>query len=178
MKILPILYLGDIMKKKILLLAVIMLLLVGCGMANTPSSIVDDLFGKYQRMDADINSGIETVLNEQNLTSEHKARYRKLLEKQYKNLSYEIKNETIDGNNATVVIEIEVVDYKQAISDLTFDSTIYTKESFDEEKLNRLEGTNNKVTYTLDLSLTKNDDGKWRLNALTNEQIKKIQGMY
>ena len=147
-------------------------------MANTPTSIVEDLFNKYQRLDADIASGIEVVLNEQNLTPEHRDRYRKLLENQYKNLSYEIKDETIDGNNATIIAVVEVVDYKQTINDLTFDSTMYTKESFDEEKLNRLESANNKVTYTIDLSLTKNEDGKWKLNALTNEQIKKIQGMY
>lgn len=164
--------------KKIFVLVVITLLLVGCDMANTPTSMVDDLFSKYQKLDNDIDSGIDSVLDEQNLTSEHRDRYRKLLENQYKNLSYEIKNETIDGNNAIVTVEIEVIDYKQAVSDLTFDSTIYTKESFDEEKLNRLENANNKVTYTLDLSFTKDDDNKWKINALTNEQIKKIQGMY
>ena len=34
------------------------------------------------------------------------------------------------------------------------------------------------VLYTLELTLTKDDEGTWKLNALTNEQIKKIQGMY
>ena len=166
------------MKKKIFILVVITFLLVGCGMANTPTSIVEDLFMKYQKLDNDIDMGIDSVLDEQNLTDEHRDRYRKLLENQYKNLSYEIKDEIIDGNNATVNVEINVKDYKQAINDLTFDSTVYTKESFDEEKLNRLENVTNNVTYTLDITLTKDDDGKWKLNALTNEQIKKIQGMY
>ena len=55
---------------------------------------------------------------------------------------------------------------------------LYTKESFDEEKLDRLEEAKDKVTYTLELSLTKDKEGTWKLNALTNEQIKKIQGMY
>lgn len=147
-------------------------------MANMPTSVVENLFSKYQKVDEDINLGIDSVLDEQNLTDAHRDRYRKLLEKQYKNLSYEIKDEIIDGDNATVVVEIEVIDYRSAVSDLTFDSSIYTKESFDEEKLNRLEGVNDKVTYTLELTLTKDTDGNWRLNALTNEQIKKIQGMY
>ena len=166
------------MKKKIFLVALLLFLLAGCGMSNTPTSKVDDLFNKYQKLDADIDSGINSVLEEQNLTKEHKDRYRSLLEKQYKNLSYEIKEEIIDGNTATVITEIKVTDYKQAISDLTFDSTIYTKESFDEEKLKRLENANTKVTYTLELTLTKDNDNNWKLNALTNEQIKKIQGMY
>ncbi len=166
------------MKKKIIILGITILLLIGCSMSNTPTSKVEDLLSKYQRLDTDISNGINNVLDEQNLTDKHKDRYKKLLEDQYKNMSYEIKEETIDGNNATVIVEIEVLDYKSSINDLSFDSTIYTKESFDEEKLTRLENTKNKVTYTLELSLTKDSEGTWKLNALTNEQIKKIQGMY
>ena len=127
--------------KKIFILAVIIFLLTGCGMNNNPTSVVEDLMSKYQRLDSDINAGIDSVLEEQNLTEEHRMRYRKLLESQYKNLTYEVKDETIDGNNANVIVEITVTDYKGAISDLTFDSSLYTKESFDEEKLKRLENT-------------------------------------
>lgn len=166
------------MKKKILLLAIFTFLLIGCSMSNTPTSKVEELLSKYQRLDNDISMGINSVLDEQNLTDVHKERYRKLLETQYKNLSYEIKDEIIDGDTAMVIVEIEVIDYKKAINDLTFDSMLYTKESFDEEKLDRLEEAKDKVTYTLDLSLTKDKEGTWKLNALTNEQIKKIQGMY
>ena len=166
------------MKKKLILLSLFLFMLVGCSMGNNPKSKVEEVMMKYQKVDGDIMSGINEAITEGNFTDNHASRYRELLTKQYKNLSYEIKNETIDGDNATVTVQIEVLDYKNAISDLTFDSTIYTKESFDEEKLNRLENVNNKVTYTIDLTLTKDNDGKWRLDALTNEQIKKIQGMY
>lgn len=166
------------MKKKIFLFITVMFLLVGCAMANTPTSKVEDLFNKYQKLDDDIKTGIDNVLEDQFLTKEHENRYRKLLETQYKNLSYEIKDELIDGNTATVLVEIEVIDYKKAISDLTFDSTTDTKETYDEEKLTRLEAAKDKVNYTLELKLTKDSDGNWNLNALTNEQIKKIQGMY
>ena len=164
--------------KKILLLGLLLFLLVGCSMGNTPSSNVDALFMKYQKVDNDIRNGIDSIIQEQNLMDEHQERYRKLIEDQYRNLSYEIKDERIDGNTATVVVAIEVTDYRSAISDLTFDSTIYTKESFDEEKLTRLENAHDKVTYTLELTLTKDSDGEWKLNPLTAEDIKKIQGMY
>lgn len=147
-------------------------------MANTPTSKVEELFTKYQKVDNDISTAISQVLKEQNLTNDHQSRYRKLLEKQYKNLNYEIKEELVDGNTATVLTEIEVTDYKKAIGDLSFDSSIYTKETFDEEKLNRLEDTKDKVKYTLELTLTKDKEDRWKLDALTNEQIKKIQGMY
>lgn len=167
------------MKKKLLLLLVVMTsLLVGCQMSNTPTSKVDELFNKYQMLDSDISLGIENVLEEQNLTETHKQRYRKLLEKQYKNISYEIKEELIDGDSASVMTEIEVIDYKKAVGDLSFDSSIYTKESYDEEKLNRLENAKDKVKYTLEIKLTKDSDGNWKVDALSNEQTKKIQGMY
>ena len=166
------------MKKKLLLFLIPILLLVGCTMDNTPTSKVENLFTKYQKLDDDIDSGIETILDEQNLSDAQKERYRDILEKQYKNLTYQIKEEIIDGDTATVVTEIEVTDLKKSISDLVFDSTIYTKETYDEEKLNRLEQAKDKVKYTLEITLTKDSEGEWKLDALTNEQIKKIQGMY
>lgn len=166
------------MKKKLLLFAIPIFFLVGCSMANTPTSKVEDLFTKYQTLDTDIDTGIDDILNEQNLSTTQKDRYRSILEKQYKNLTYQIKEEIVDGDTATVVAEIEVTDLKKSINDLVFDSAIYTKETYDEEKLNRLEEAKDKVKYTLELTLTKDSDGEWKLDALTNEQIKKIQGMY
>ena len=147
-------------------------------MANTPTSKVEELFTKYQKVDSDIATGISQILKEQNLTKENEDRYRKLLEEQYQNLNYEIKEELVDGSTATVLTEIEVTDYKKAINNLYFDSNTFTKDSYDEEKLNRLEDAKDKVKYILELTLTKDKDDKWKLDALTNEQIKKIQGMY
>ena len=76
------------------------------------------------------------------------------------------------------MVEIEVIDLKKAIDDLVFDSNVYTKETYDDEKLNRLESAKERVKYTLEMALTKNNKGEWELDALTNEQMKKIQGMY
>ena len=166
------------MKKKLLVLVIPILFLVACTMANTPTSKVEELFNKYQTLDEDIDSGINNILDEQNLSESQKNRYKEILEKQYKNLTYQIKEEIIDGDTSTVIAEIEVTDLKKSISDLTFDSTIYTKETYDEEKLNRLEKAKDKVKYTLELTLTKDNNDEWTLDALTNEQIKKIQGMY
>lgn len=166
------------MKKYIILLGIILIALVGCEMANVPASKVDELFSKYQRLDDDIVMGINNVISEQNLTDDHRDRYRKLLEKQYKNLTYEIKNDSIDGDKAKIVVAIEVFDYRNAISDLTFDSSVYTKDTYDEEKISRLEGVKDRVTYTLEINLTRDNYGEWRIDALTNEELKKIQGMY
>ena len=117
-------------------------------------------------------------LKEQNLTDTQVERYKKLLEDQYRNLTYEIKNEKIDGDHAIVTVQIEVIDYKKSISDLTYDSTKYTKESYDDAKLDLLEKAKDKVTYTLELGVTKDKNNNWRLDSLSNADIKKIQGMY
>ena len=164
--------------KKIILLVFIVFMLVGCSFSSTPTSKVEELFMKYQKVDNDISLGIDNIMKEENLLENHRDRYRELLIKQYRNLTYNIKDEVIDGDKAIVTAEIEVIDYRKAIGDLVFDSNIYTKDSYDLEKINRLEKARDKVKYTLEFKLNKNSDGIWELVPLTSEQTKKIQGMF
>ena len=167
--------------KKIISMFIFLLLLVGCSLSNTPTSKVEELLSKYQMLDSDIKEGINTVIEEESLTSEQKERYRKIIEKQYKNLTYEIKDEKIDGNIAVITTEIEVMDYKKIVNE-TNDSYLgrndYTVEEYNNTKLNNLEAAKDKVTYTIDFEVIKDDNGNWKLSALNNEIIKKIQGMY
>ena len=55
-------------------------------------------------------------LSDMNIIVRFKEKYKDLLEKQYQNLSYKIKDEEIEKDTATVVVEIEVLDYKTAIN--------------------------------------------------------------
>ncbi len=167
--------------KKILSLFIFLLLLVGCSLANSPTSKVEDLLTKYQTLDKDIKTGIDEVINEETLTSEQKDRYRNLIEKQYKNLAYQIKDERIDGDTATITTEIEVLDYKKAINEAVSkyqDRNDYTVEEYNNSKLDSLEKTKEKVKYTIDFEVVKDKNGNWKLSSLSNETIKKIQGMY
>lgn len=167
--------------KKIISMFIFLLLLVGCSLSNTPNSKVEELLSKYQMLDSDIKEGIDTVIEDESLTSEQKERYRKIIEKQYKNLTYEIKDEKIDGNTAVITTEIEVMDYKKIVNE-TNNSYLgrndYTVEEYNNTKLNNLEAAKDKVTYTIDFEVIKDDNGNWELSALNNEIIKKIQGMY
>lgn len=163
--------------KKIFVLLVVFLL-TGCMMGNSPTSLVENLFNKYQMLDTDIKKEITKMLEGQNLTSEQMERYRHLLENQYQNLTYEIKKEEIDGDKALVTVEIEVIDYKRAISDFTFDSNLYTKYEYDNKKLDLLEAAKDRVIYTLEISVSKDSNGNWRLDSLSNATLKKIEGMY
>lgn len=167
--------------KKILGLFMFLLLLVGCSLSNSPTSKVEDLLSKYQRLDSDIQSGIDSVIEDENLTEKQKDRYRKLIETQYKKLTYQIKDEKIDGDTATITTEIEVLDYKKAINETTDyyrDKEDYTVEEYNDTKLDNLEKIKDKVTYTIDFEVKKDTSGNWKLSSLDNETIKKIQGMY
>lgn len=165
--------------KKILSIFIFLLLLVGCSLSNTPTSKVEDLLNKYQRLDSDIEKGIDTVVGEESLTGVERDRYKKIIEKQYKNLTYQIKDETYNGNICTVTTEIEVLDYKKIINEVNnnYQNKNYTKEEYNNEKLDKLEKTKDKVKYTIDFKVKK-ENNNWTLEALDDDTIKKIQGTY
>ena len=54
----------------------------------------------------------------------------------------------------------------------------YTVEDYNNTKLDKLEKAKDKVKYTIDFEVKKDSNGNWKLSSLSNETIKKIQGMY
>ena len=178
--------------KKILIAIFTILLITGCdnNLMNTPTKRVETMLNNYVTLDKDVLKDLdETLLSETIMTPEQKERYREVLKNQYQHLSYEIKDEVIDGDNATVQVEIEVYDYNKAIDDAESYLSINPDEfkdtennstdiyKFNEYKLRQLENAKDKVTYTLDLTLKK-VDGNWVLDDLTDTEISKIHGLY
>lgn len=167
--------------KKLLILLILSVSLIGCSLSNTPTSKVEELMTKYQTVDDDIKDEIEIVLTDETLTLEQKRDYRDLIEKQYKNMSYEVKEEIIDGDKAIVTVAIEVVDYKKVIQQLEnqyIDKVDYSIEDYNTEKIAKLKEAKEKVTYTLDIEVSKTSEGEWKVDNLSNIDKKKIQGMY
>ncbi len=167
--------------KKIILVFTFLLILVGCSLSNSPTSKVEDLLTKYQTLDKDIIEGINNAVSEETLTSSQVERFRKIIEKQYKNLSYEVKDERYDGDSATITVEIEVLDYKKSINEVSsayLQRDDYTVEEYNNAKLDSLEKVKDKVLYTIDFEVNKDANGNWHLASLSNETIKKILGMY
>jgi len=206
------------MKKisKVLLVAISLFLVVGCGnMMNTPTKKVEEFLSKYQTLDKDVIDQLDDVIDEsESFTEEQREKYHDLMKNQYKNLSYKIKDETEDGDTATVVVEIEVLDYGKAISDAeaylasnreeflsnNTDSTDNTntdntdtntntndndsiidnaidKVKFLTYKIKQMADTKDKVTYTINFNLTK-EDGKWKLNDISDIDRLKLHGLY
>ena len=167
--------------KKIISIFIFLIILVGCSLSNTPTSKVEELLMKYQTLDKDIKDNINEVVEEESLTTKQKERYRSLIEKQYKNLTYEVKEEKYDGDSATITVEIEVYDYKKVINDIAnyyIDQETYTVEEYNNSKLKALESVNEKIIYTIDFEVKKDSNGNWKLSSLDNVTIKKILGMY
>lgn len=104
--------------KKLILCLSILLLFTGCtSTLNTPTERVEEFLGKYQSMDSEVLAQLDSVISsEDTMSDDQKKEYRALMEKQYQNLSYKIKNEKIEGDNAIVDVEIEVYDYATSIT--------------------------------------------------------------
>ncbi len=177
--------------KKILIALVMIIFLTACDndLMNTPTKRVEAMLNNYVTLDSEVLKDLdETLLSETVMTTTQKERYREILKKQYQHLSYEVKNETIDGAHATVEVEIEVFDYKKIMDDVDAylnehesefknEEGTTDNEKFNDYRLGELEKAKDKVTYTLNLTLHKEKD-KWVLDDLTDVEISKIHGLY
>ncbi len=176
--------------KKILLFISILLLLVGCeSVMNNPTKRVETFLNKYQIMDSEVLKQLDDTLNgDATLTDKQKEKYRDVMKKQYQNLTYTIKDEEVDGNDAVVTVEIEVYDFNKAMSEADSYLLAHQDEFMDEEnnisnekfmdyKIEQMGKINEKVKYTLEFNLTKNDS-RWQLNDIDEITRQKIHGIY
>lgn len=167
-------------------------LMSGCGektVLDTPTKKVEAFFANYQSLDDEVLTQLdETIDKDDTLSDDQKDEYRDLMKKHYQNLKYDVKDEVIDGDKATVTVEIEVTDYTKVMADSdqyleenkdtfndeegNYDETLFTK-----YRLDKLKEATDTVKYTLDMTLTKVDD-EWQLDDISDIDEKKIHGMY
>ena len=178
------------MKKILMILTVFVsvILLSGCTMDNTPTKKVENFLNNYRNLDNSVTSQMDKMINTDNLMSaDQKTAYGDVLKRQYQDLTYTIKDERIDGDNATVTAEIEVYDFYKVQTEAnkyktTHESEFMTDNKFDEEKfmeykLKQMMNTAERVEYTIDISLTKKDN-EWTINELDKTTLEKIHGTY
>ena len=192
-------------KRLIILLSIFGLLVSGCGNSNTPTSKVEEFLGKYQTMDSDVLTQLDNIIsNDTSMNDTQKKDYQALMEKQYQNLSYKIKDEKIEGDQATVLVEVEVFDYANSIlesreyynehrdefeSDDSFNDDkkdesgevvggeIDNLASFIEYKIKQLKDVTDKAKYEITFHLTK-EDGEWVVEDISDEDRQKLHGIY
>ena len=102
------------MKRFIIYFSCIMslILLSGCAMDNTPTKRVEKFLNNYTSNNQSVLEQLKEMVDSDSLmTEDQKNTYSNIMKKQYKDMTYVIKDEVIDGNNATVTAEIEVYDY-------------------------------------------------------------------
>ena len=219
------------MKKLILCFSCIMaiVLLSGCSMDNTPTKKVENFLDSYRNQDENVLTQLKEMVDSDSLMNEdQKTAYTDIMKKQYEDLTYEIKDEVINGDTATVTAEIEAYDYYKINSDaeeyynsnpdefkndnkdeglvgdalegaedvaedaiegaedviegaedavddgieaLTGDS------KYIEYRLGKLKDAKDRVTYTVEFTLTKVDD-VWTLDEINDVTRQKIHGLY
>lgn len=179
------------MMKRVVVIIAILFLVVGCGKdLNTPTKEVEMFLNKYQKNDTEVVNQFDTsLLDEDNLTDEQKEKYKEIMLGQYKDLTYEIKEEKVDGNKASVEVEIEVYDYTTSLNN----SYMYLEEnqddfyiddvldviSFVNYKLDQLFNYKDRTTYTIIFRLEREDSkSSWKLQELSESDLKKIHGIY
>jgi len=179
------------MKKLCVIISIMSLLLVGCGetLMNTPTKKVEMFLDKYKTLDNDVTTQLNDVVDGYSLfDDESKEEYKKLMQKHYKNLNYEVKEERINGDQAVVTTEIEVTDYSKIMTDansylanhrdeFSDSNGNYNELLFTKYRINKLKEASETVKYTIDFQLKK-ENKKWVLEDLTDEQEAKINGMY
>ena len=147
------------------------------------------MFNKYQTLDREILEDLDNVINEQDFFSDKSRReYRDIIKKQYKNLTYKIKDETVDGDTAVVTAEIEVIDFSKVLSESAdyknknpeeFVDTNgeYQKTLYYDYVISKMKDAKEKVKYTLDIKLSKIVD-EWHIDGIDSETEDKILGIY
>ena len=164
--------------KKIILLPTIIIIcmcfLAGCDLANTPTSQVEEYLSKYQRLDKTIDINEFLLIDEENLTENKKEEYQKLIKKQYRNLSYSIKGEEIDGNKAKVTAEITVLDYGREIRKLEEEKDL----DYSKKLLENLKKVKKKVTYTIKFKVEQDENNQWKVEPLGKDDQEKLLGIY
>lgn len=177
--------------KKLFIGVIVLFLVIGCGnMMNTPTKKVEDFLSKYQTQDEKVLTQLDEVIESAGtMTKEQKEKYRELMKKQYQNLSYKIKDETEDGDSATVEVEIEVYDYATSITEsetylttnqdefLDKETNKVNDEKFMDYKLEQLDNVKEKVKYTINFTLVKENDN-WKLDDITEIDRQKLHGLY
>lgn len=178
--------------KKILIGLAMLIAFTGCDMSklnNTPTKQTELFLSKYQKLDTAVLSDLDSVVaEEEKFNAEQRERYRDIMKKHYQDLVYSIKEETIDGDDATVTVEIEVKDNTKALAEADVyleehpeefndDNGEYSEKKFMDYRLDQLKNNKETVKYTLELTLIKKD-GKWQMNQLSENQGDKINGVY
>lgn len=167
--------------KKILLIIVFCLFLCGCKI-DKATDVVKNYLSLYQNQDAKIMKELDQLISGEELKEEEKKLYKEIMIKQYKDLNYEIKKESYDGNKAIITVEIKVYDLYGAQKKAENYRNLHGNEFKDYEdylkyKLEMMYKNTERMIYTLEFVVNK-EDNEWILESVPTKNLEKIHGIY
>lgn len=175
--------------KKIIVFLMTLSIVVGCAcVTNKASDAVRDYLNKYNNQHETIISQLDDLVKSENLTEEQGEKYKDVMTKQYKDLSYKIVEENYNGDEATVKTKItvydlysvqkEVEEYKNNNKNEFIDENgNYNADKFLNYKLDEMKKTTKTIEYTIDFKALKKE-GVWTLQDVSTESLEKIHGIY
>ena len=178
------------MNKKILLIFIsIIIFAVGCGsMSNTPTRRVEEFFRRYQNTSDAVLIELGDFLDSLELDPNLREAYHAIYLRQYQDLEFEVRNETIEEDRAIVTVLIRVYDYYRANININNhiasnpdefldENGIFSQEKAFRYRIDHLGRVNNRVEHTIDISLTRVNN-EWTIDTLSNDILEKIHGTF
>lgn len=172
---------------KVLFIFLNVFLLAGCFGNMAPSEKTEDMLNRYIKNDKSIIEELDSYLDKQNLSKSQTETYKDIIKDEYATMKYTIKDEKIDGDEATVEVEMDVKDLYKASKEaseylINHPEEFYTDDVYDETKfidfkLSKMKENKERVTYTIDINL-KRKDGIWTIEDLDEKTLQKIHGIY
>ncbi len=177
--------------KKILVVLCAILLFTGCSCSlndNKPEEAVDTFFEKYRAKDDDIITQLVDTIENEGLNDDAKKTYQDLMEKQYDQFAYVIKDVKEENDQATATVELTVLNYRSAVlkaeeelksnpEKFNDDEGKFSEEKYMNYKIEKMQEVTDTTTHTIELSLSK-DNGMWKVNQLSSDDISKLHGLY
>ena len=177
--------------KKISVVLFAIMLLTGCSCSindNKPEEAVETFFEKYRAKDDNIIEQLKQTIENEDLTDNQKERYQELMEKQYDQFAYVIKDVKEENNEATATVELTVLNYRSAIlkaeeelknnpDKFNDDEGNFQEEKYMDYKIEKMNEVTDTTTHTIELSLTK-QNGIWDVDQLSSDDISKLHGLY
>ena len=181
--------------KKIFIIMAFLIIVGGCSLNmdkinNTPTKKVEEYLTNYQKLNEGVIDDLDLVVEkETSFSKNQKELYKNIMKRNFQNMSYKVKDETVNGDNAMVEVEITVYDYYKVIklSDnylqnntdefISSDGNI-DNNKFIDYKLSKMKNSTDKVKYTIYFNLTKDENSTWKMDEVSEFDEEKILGIY
>ncbi len=167
--------------KKIVLIVVTLLFLVGCR-SDLPSDVVKNYFSLYKNQNEKILAELDELIKNEELTEEQGKIYKEIMMKQYKDLNFDVTAETYNGDEAIITANIEVYDLYKSQKEAENYRNMHREEFKDYSdylnyKLDKMKKNTYKTNYTIHFKVIRKEK-EWILENIPTEDLEKIHGIY